>query len=83
MTGLWEGTLQILLYFIICVIVVLSIRRLFRIPNELFRKLLHFVLLGSLWVWIHAFSLWWHALLTVLLFTILVYPILILSLIHI
>ena len=77
MTGLWEGTLQVLLYFIVLVIVVFSIRRLFKVPTELFRKLLHFVLLGSLWVWLHAFSIWWHALLTVLVFTILVYPILI------
>lgn len=77
MTGLWEGTLQVLLYFIVLVIVVFSIRRLLKVPTELFRKLLHFVLLGSLWVWLHAFSIWWHALLTVLVFTILVYPILI------
>ncbi|MBO5167211.1 MAG: phosphatidate cytidylyltransferase [Lachnospiraceae bacterium] len=77
MTEFGEGTLQILLYFIICVIVVFSIRRLFKVPDELFRKLLHFVLLGSLWVWMHVFPLWWHALLTVLLFTIFVYPVLI------
>lgn len=77
MTGIWSGTLQIGVYFIICVIIVLIIRRLFKIPDELFRKLLHFVLLGSLWVWLNAFSLWWQSLLTVLVFTILVYPILI------
>ena len=47
MYGFSQGSLCLLLYFIICVAVVFSIRLLFRIPTEVFRKLLHWVLLGS------------------------------------
>lgn len=76
MYGFSQGSLCLLLYFIICVAVVFSIRLLFRIPTEVFRKLLHWVLLGSLAVWLWAFAQWQHALLAVVCFLVLVYPLL-------
>lgn len=30
-----------------------------KLPDEIFRKLLHGVLLGSLAVWVHVFPNWW------------------------
>ena len=74
MYGFSQGSLCLLLYFIICVAVVFSIRLLFRIPTEVFRKLLHWVLLGSLAVWLWAFAQWQHALLAVACFLVLVWP---------
>lgn len=43
-------------------------RRLIRIPDELFRKLLHCILLGSLLVYVQGFAVWYHAALSCLLF---------------
>jgi dolichol kinase len=45
-------------------------------PFEVFRKLLHMILLCSLFVWIYAFQSWWIASLAVLLFIAIAYPLL-------
>ncbi len=77
MQELIYGIINILLYFIIAVTVVLAIRKFTKIYDELFRKLLHFVLLGSLFVWTISFSTWWLEVLSVVGFVAVVYPILI------
>ncbi len=77
--GFLQGTLWILGYFIVCVLIVFSIRIKFRIPKEHFRKLLHFVLLGSLAVWLHAYRTWMQVALSAIGFAVLVYPILYLA----
>jgi len=79
MYGFAQGSWCLLLYFLICVAVAFSIRLLFHIPTEVFRKLLHWVLLGSLAVWLWAFARWQHALLAVACFLALVYPLLYLA----
>lgn len=71
-----QASLCILVYFVLCVLVAFGIRILFHVPTELFRKLLHLILIGSLAVWLYAYAVWWHALLAVLIFMALVYPIL-------
>ena len=55
------GTLVTVLYIIIAVGVVLPARKLFKIPDELFRKILHFILLGAYIPLCFAFKEWWMA----------------------
>lgn len=66
----------VLLYFIIMASVALLCRCLIRIPDEIFRKVLHCILLFSLLVFIFAFTAWWASALTAIAFEIVVYPIL-------
>lgn len=63
-------------YFIVCASVALLLRRFVRIPSEVFRKLLHIILLCSLFVWVYAFQTWWVASLAALIFVAVVYPLL-------
>jgi dolichol kinase len=63
-------------YFLICASAALLLRRFFRIPSEVFRKLLHIILLCSLFVWIYAFQTWWISSLAALIFTAIVFPLL-------
>lgn len=63
-------------YFIVCASVAVFFRKIIQIPNELFRKILHFVLLTSLLVFIFAYSTWWISALTCLCIIAVAYPIL-------
>ena len=63
-------------YFLVCASAALLLRRFVRMPFEVFRKLLHMILLCSLFVWIYAFQSWWIASLAVLLFIAIAYPLL-------
>ncbi len=72
----WMGTGCLLVYFVVCASVALIARRLVWIPNEVFRKTLHLILLGSLLIWVLCFRTWWIAALSAVLFEIVVYPIL-------
>lgn len=76
MQELSHGLLALLAYFIVAAGAALTCRVLIRIPDELFRKILHCILLGSLMVFVFAFSLWWHAALSAVAFAVVVYPIL-------
>lgn len=64
------------LYFIIAASTVLLCRFLIKIPNEIFRKTLHFVLLGSVFVFVYAFKTWWISALAAIIFEVIVFPIL-------
>ena len=55
------GTLITILYIAVCVGIMLLLRRFFTIPDELFRKALHFVLLGAYIPLVFAFEKWWMA----------------------
>lgn len=63
-------------YFFACASVALLLRRFVRIPSEVFRKLLHIILLCSLFVWIYAFQTWWIASVAALIFIATVFPLL-------
>lgn len=63
-------------YFIICIVGVLLLRHFVKVPHEVFRKVLHFVLLGSLPVFIYAFPTWWTSALGSIVFIALVFPVL-------
>ena len=76
MQGFLYGVCGVLLYFILAASTALGCRVLIRIPDELFRKILHCILLGSLMVFVFCFDLWWHAAVTAVAFALVVYPIL-------
>lgn len=72
------GTTNLLVYFIAAVTIAFSIRILFTINNEVFRKLLHFILLGSFWVLIFSYPTWQITAMAAIIFEVIVYPVLIL-----
>ncbi len=71
------GILNLIIYFVIAVILAFSGRVLFTIPEEVFRKILHFILLGSFYVLIISYPTWQITVLAAIVFEIIVYPILI------
>lgn len=70
------GLLIIFLYFITCATIAIVCRKLIKIPNEIFRKTLHFILLFSLLVFIYAYDTWWISVSTCILIIVFAYPIL-------
>ncbi|MDO5110990.1 MAG: phosphatidate cytidylyltransferase [Clostridia bacterium] len=74
MREIWIGMGAVLLYFLVAASGALLLRKYVYIEDEVFRKSLHFILLGSLLVWVLAFSTWWHAALTAVVFALAVYP---------
>ena len=52
------------------------LRKLCKIPDEIFRKGLHFILLGSLLVFVNAFNTWWISAIGCLTVVALAYPVL-------
>ncbi|CEO88404.1 diacylglycerol/polyprenol kinase family protein [Syntrophaceticus schinkii] len=62
--------------FFVCASAALLLRRFARIPSEVFRKILHIILLCSLFVWIYTFQTWWIASLAALIFIAIVFPLL-------
>lgn len=76
MQELLTGSGIIIVYFLVSASSALLLKHFFRVPEEVFRKLLHFILLGSILVWILVFPTWWISALTAVLFALLVYPIL-------
>ena len=74
---LYIKSLAILLgYFVAAAGTALGCRLAIRIPNEIFRKILHMILLGSLLVFVVVFETWWEAALTAVGFAVAVYPVL-------
>lgn len=70
------GTLNLIIYFVIAAGLALLCRVLFTIPEEIFRKTLHFILLGSFLVFIFSYPTWQSTALAAIIFEVLVYPIL-------
>lgn len=70
------GTGDTLIYYVILASAALGSRILVKINDEVFRKILHCILLGSLLVYVFCFDIWWHAVLSCLIFAAVVYPIL-------
>ena len=70
-----HGTGMVLLYYVIAASTAFTCRILTRIPDELFRKGLHFILLGSYPFYLFAFIHWWHPIILAMLLIVVVYPI--------
>ncbi len=66
-------------YIIPMAIIMLSIRKIFKVPDELFRKLLHFVLLGAYIPFLFAFETWWISAGFTAFLVIIIYPILMIA----
>lgn len=69
-----NGVAAIIIYYLICATTALVIRCLIKIPDEIFRKTLHCILLFSLIPWVLCFNTWWISALCALAFAALVYP---------
>lgn len=76
MLELWAGSKVVLIYYIVAASVALVCRALIRIPDELFRKILHCILLGSLMGFVFGFQTWWISAGVAVTFAVVVYPIL-------
>ena len=74
MQELFHGVAALLLYFVAAASTALISRVLIKIPDELFRKILHCILLGSLLIFVFCFAVWWHAALCCIAFAAVVYP---------
>lgn len=66
----------LLAYFAAGVAGVFVVRRFVPVPREVFRKMLHFILLGSIFILVYGFNTWWLAALAAGAFMAVVYPIL-------
>lgn len=69
----------LLIYFVICASAAIILRSLVQVPREVFRKILHFILLGSVFFWVYGFTTWWLSALAAIVFVLIVYPILALA----
>ena len=76
MIELLHGASLIVIYFLVCASTALVAHALLPIPSEVFRKILHLILLGSLAVWVLGFSRWWLSALSAVVFALTVYPLL-------
>ena len=63
-------------YYGLCAAAALLLRRFFTIPKEVFRKTLHIILLGSIFVLTHCFPTWQESAVATLVFAAIVFPIL-------
>lgn len=79
MRELLQGAGIVCIYYVVAASTMLTLRRLLKIPNELFRKILHFILLGSYIPFAFAFQTWWLSVLLTVTMEILIYPILALA----
>lgn len=52
----WNGAGMLVLYFAVLATIAIVCRACIRIPDEIFRKILHCILLGSLLVFVLAFD---------------------------
>ena len=70
------GTLVTVLYIVVAAGIMLPTRKLIKIPDELFRKILHFILLGAYIPLCFAFEAWWMAAVFSLSLIVILFPIL-------
>lgn len=74
-----HGAGIVCIYYIVAASSIFVVRWLTKIPDELFRKILHFILLFSYIPFAFAFRTWWRSVLLTVVLEILIYPILALA----
>ena len=79
MTEFWYGTIIFLIYLATLGTIILLIRKFTKIPDELFRKILHFILLGAYIPLLFGFETWWKSIILVGSLLILLLPVLLLA----
>jgi dolichol kinase len=72
----FRGLAILIGYFAIDVVGMLALRKYVPMPTEVFRKLLHLILLCTVFIWLYAFETWWLSALAANAFAAMVYPIL-------
>ena len=76
MDPFWYGTGVTVFYILVAAGGIFLSRKLFPIPDELFRKMLHFVLLGAYIPLVFAFAAWWMAAIFTLSLILILFPVL-------
>ena len=71
---LLSGAGIVCIYYVIAASAMLTLRWFIKIPDEIFRKSLHFILLGSYIPFAFAFETWWLSVLLAVVMEILIYP---------
>ena len=79
MHPLLYGTLITTLYIAVAVGIMFIARKLIKIPDELFRKILHFILLGAYIPLCFAFETWWMAMIYAFSLIVILFPALFLA----
>ena len=79
MQEFWHGALMFALYVIPAAGIMFTARHLITIPDELFRKILHFILLGAYFPFLYAFERWWVSALFAAVLVIIFFPVLALA----
>ena len=79
MQELLRGALCFFLYVIPAAAIMLTVRRFTKIPDELFRKILHFILLGAYLPFLFGFDTWWISAGFVVGLIVIIYPLLALA----
>ena len=74
-----HGAYVFVLYLIPMAAIMLPARKLLRIPDELFRKILHFILLGAYFPFLYAFQTWWTSAGFAVSLIVILYPVLALA----
>lgn len=76
MQEFFHGVSVFSIYLIPAAVIMLSARHFLRIPDELFRKILHFILLGAYFPFLFAFHTWWISAGFAACLIVIIYPIL-------
>ena len=79
MQELLHGALIFVLYLLPLGIIMLLARIFLKMPDELFRKILHFILLGAYFPFLFGFETWWSVVIFALILIIILYPALLLA----
>lgn len=79
MHELFHGAAAFVLYVVPAASIMFAIRHFTQIPDELFRKILHFILLGAYFPFLFAFETWWRAVILVVVMIAIIYPLLALA----
>jgi len=79
MQELLHGAFVFALYLIPAAAIMLLARKFFNIPDELFRKILHFILLGTYFPFLFAFHTWWISVAFAAILIVIIYPLLALA----
>lgn len=74
-----QGAGTTALYIVIAAGIMLPARALFTIPDEIFRKILHFILLGAYIPLVFAFEYWWMAAVFAASLIVILFPVLFLA----
>ena len=79
MTEFLHGAIIFFIYLIPLAIIILSIRKFTKIPDEIFRKILHFILLGAYIPLLIGFNTWWICAIFISCLLVLLLPVLLLA----